>query len=87
MGSTFMRPAGSCWREMCRRGFAAAVKFAPLHPWRRRGGAPRHAALETLIENATPVGDAGCAGDDLACILYTGGTTGFPKGVMARPRV
>jgi len=38
--------------------------------------------LERLIEDAQPVADAGCAGDDLAGIFYTGGTTGFPKGVM-----
>ena len=35
-----------------------------------------------LITEAAPIPDAGCAGDDLAGVLYTGGTTGFPKGVM-----
>jgi long-chain acyl-CoA synthetase len=37
---------------------------------------------ETLIKEATPVEDVRCDNGDLAAILYTGGTTGFPKGVM-----
>ncbi|QBF31037.1 long-chain-fatty-acid--CoA ligase [Thalassococcus sp. S3] len=37
---------------------------------------------EDLIASAVPVPDAGRSGDDLAGIFYTGGTTGFPKGVM-----
>ncbi|MFJ3050373.1 long-chain-fatty-acid--CoA ligase [Pseudomonas nitroreducens] len=37
---------------------------------------------ETLLAEASPVADAGRGGEDLACIMYTGGTTGFPKGVM-----
>lgn len=37
---------------------------------------------ETLIASADPVPDAGRGGDDLAGVFYTGGTTGFPKGVM-----
>ena len=36
---------------------------------------------ESLLEHGT-VPDAGRGGDDLAGIFYTGGTTGFPKGVM-----
>lgn len=35
---------------------------------------------------ATPVEDAGRSGDDLAAVMYTGGTTGFPKGVMLSHR-
>lgn len=37
---------------------------------------------EEIIAAADPVEDAGRSGDDLAGIFYTGGTTGFPKGVM-----
>lgn len=37
---------------------------------------------ETLVATAEPVPDAGRSGDDLAGVFYTGGTTGFPKGVM-----
>lgn len=37
---------------------------------------------EQLLAAAAPVEDAGRLGNDLAGIFYTGGTTGFPKGVM-----
>lgn len=37
---------------------------------------------ESLISDTAPVEDAGCGGADLAAVMYTGGTTGFPKGVM-----
>ncbi|MFK7754552.1 MAG: long-chain fatty acid--CoA ligase [Sedimentitalea sp.] len=37
---------------------------------------------ENIIAAAPLAEDAGRAGDDLAGIFYTGGTTGFPKGVM-----
>lgn len=37
---------------------------------------------EALIAAAAPVDDALRRGEDLAGIFYTGGTTGFPKGVM-----
>lgn len=37
---------------------------------------------ETLIAQAAPVEDVRCDNGELAAILYTGGTTGFPKGVM-----
>ena len=37
---------------------------------------------EDLIERSAPIPDAARTGGDLAGIFYTGGTTGFPKGVM-----
>lgn len=39
-------------------------------------------SYETLIDEAEAVDDALRNNDDLAGIFYTGGTTGFPKGVM-----
>nr|WP_326536094.1 long-chain-fatty-acid--CoA ligase [Pseudorhodoferax sp.] len=37
---------------------------------------------EALLQSATPAPDARRGGDALAGLFYTGGTTGFPKGVM-----
>ena len=37
---------------------------------------------EQLIESSEPMDDAWRGGEDLAGLFYTGGTTGFPKGVM-----
>ena len=39
-------------------------------------------SYEKLLASNAPVADAGREGDDLLGIFYTGGTTGFPKGVM-----
>jgi acyl-CoA synthetase (AMP-forming)/AMP-acid ligase II len=41
---------------------------------------------EELVAAHQPVRDAHRCGDDLAGIFYTGGTTGFPKGVMLSHR-
>lgn len=39
-------------------------------------------AYEDLVANHQPVADTGRCGDDLACLLYTSGTTSAAKGVM-----
>lgn len=41
---------------------------------------------ETLISTSFPVGDMSRDENDLAGLFYTGGTTGFPKGVMLAHR-
>jgi acyl-CoA synthetase (AMP-forming)/AMP-acid ligase II len=40
------------------------------------------AGYEALLAQAQPIDDAPHSGDELAAIMYTGGTTGQPKGVM-----
>lgn len=54
---------------------------AVLHAGDQPAPAGLH-AWETLIAGAAPVDDVRADGDALATILYTGGTTGSPKGVM-----
>ncbi len=39
-------------------------------------------SYETLLADAHAIDDDGRGGNDLAAVMYTGGTTGFPKGVM-----
>lgn len=39
-------------------------------------------SYEQLLAGSDPIPDARRSGDDLAGLFYTGGTTGFPKGVM-----
>ncbi len=47
------------------------------------GGAPEWAHdYERLVADTAPAEDIRRGGDALAAIMYTGGTTGFPKGVM-----
>ncbi|RYY94725.1 MAG: fatty-acid--CoA ligase, partial [Comamonadaceae bacterium] len=51
------------------------------------GPAPEGAlGYEALLAEATPADDAGRGFDDLAAVMYTGGTTGHPKGVMLSHR-
>jgi len=51
-------------------------------------GPPPHgmADLEALLAAARPAADADRGFDDLAVVMYTGGTTGRPKGVMLSHR-
>ena len=64
-------------------GIRATAKHAPVFIYAGEGEAPEGMlCFERLIETAEPIEDAGRGGDDLACVMYTGGTTGFPKGVM-----
>ena len=37
---------------------------------------------EAMLASAAPMQDVVARGDDLAAVMYTGGTTGLPKGVM-----
>lgn len=59
---------------------SAAIK----HVIALRNGVPGRALYdyEDLIRDAVPLDDAGRGGEDLACLFYTGGTTGEAKGVM-----
>ncbi|KAB0489404.1 long-chain-fatty-acid--CoA ligase [Pseudomonas vancouverensis] len=62
---------------------AARARLAPLFIYAGDGEVPDGMlGYEQLLAAATPVEDAGRGGEDLACIMYTGGTTGSPKGVM-----
>ncbi|MGE8064170.1 long-chain-fatty-acid--CoA ligase [Pseudomonas sp. NPDC089569] len=64
-------------------GIRSTARHAPVFIYAGDGQAPQGMLdYETLLAEATPVADAGRGGQDLACIMYTGGTTGFPKGVM-----
>jgi long-chain acyl-CoA synthetase len=65
------------------KGIVATAKRAPIVIYAGEGPAPLGTlAYEALIAESAPVEDACRGGSDLACVMYTGGTTGFPKGVM-----
>ncbi|WP_144097950.1 acyl-CoA synthetase [Croceicoccus sediminis] len=68
-------------------------EFAALEPEiRDRAPCVKHVLImgsndwQAWLAKAEPVADAVRSGDDLAAIMYTGGTTGAPKGVMLSHR-
>ena len=64
-------------------GIRAAARRPPVLIHASDGEAPQGMlSYEQLIAQAAPVDDAGRGREDLAIVMYTGGTTGFPKGVM-----
>ncbi|WP_250494318.1 long-chain-fatty-acid--CoA ligase [Caballeronia sp. GAWG1-1] len=65
-------------RDVCR-----LVRTVPILIHAGDGAAPDGMlSFDALIAAAAPMEDIGRSGADLACIMYTGGTTGVPKGVM-----
>ena len=65
------------------RHFAASCKT--VKHWIHAGEQPTPAGwlnYEVILAAAEPIEDVCRNGDDLAGLFYTGGTTGFPKGVM-----
>ena len=64
-------------------GIRKSAKREPVLIYAGDGPAPAGMlSYEALLQAAEPMADAGRGGNDLACVMYTGGTTGFPKGVM-----
>lgn len=67
--------AAASLRSQCR-------SLRQLLHWGDRPAPENCQSLEPLLAEAEPVEDAFRRGQDLAGVFYTGGTTGFPKGVM-----
>jgi long-chain acyl-CoA synthetase len=62
---------------------AESAKRRPILVYAGEGETPAGMlSYEQLIAQTAPVADAFRGGHDLAAIMYTGGTTGKPKGVM-----
>jgi acyl-CoA synthetase (AMP-forming)/AMP-acid ligase II len=65
----------------------AAVDTLEAAVYMGEGNCPGWAQrYEDLIEGGEPVAASSRGGDEMAGIFYTGGTTGFPKGVMQSHR-
>lgn len=64
-------------------GLRAKASRAPVFIYAGEGAAPAGMLrFDQLIDSTQPVEDVRRGGSDLCCVMYTGGTTGFPKGVM-----
>ena len=78
----------ACAREAAALALEAASNLKPA-PWPillEPEGADGMPALAELAAKATPLAEARGGADDVCIVVYTSGTTGFPKGVMHSQR-
>jgi crotonobetaine/carnitine-CoA ligase len=78
----------ACARELAADVLEAITNLKPA-PWRillERGGADGLPALAELAAKAPPLAEMRGGADDVCIVVYTSGTTGFPKGVMHSQR-
>jgi crotonobetaine/carnitine-CoA ligase len=78
----------ACARESAALAHEGATNVSPF-PWRillEPAGADGLPALAELAARAAPVTESRGGADDVCLVVYTSGTTGFPKGVMHSQR-
>ncbi|HSD40389.1 MAG TPA: AMP-binding protein [Burkholderiales bacterium] len=78
----------ACARELAAPALEALSNAQPA-PWRillEPAGADGMPALAELAAQATPLAATRGGADDVCIVVYTSGTTGFPKGVMHSQR-
>jgi crotonobetaine/carnitine-CoA ligase len=78
----------ACAREAAATALEAASSLKPA-PWRillEPEGAEGMPALAELAAKAAPLKEIRGGADDVCIVVYTSGTTGFPKGVMHSQR-
>jgi crotonobetaine/carnitine-CoA ligase len=78
----------ACAREAAPLAREASARMSPA-PWRillEAAGADGLPALAELAARAAPLDENRGAADDVCVLVYTSGTTGFPKGAMHSQR-
>jgi crotonobetaine/carnitine-CoA ligase len=78
----------ACAREAAPLAREASARMSPA-PWRillEPAGADGLPALAELAAAASPLGENRGGADDVCVLVYTSGTTGFPKGAMHSQR-